>query len=76
MQTQQQAQQAVENVVGREHGQDAWGFHRSAVDYARIEAEPCDDPADGEKGEYAVAEFLVVCVFGELGRLFCRCGKG
>lgn len=70
VQNQQQRQQAVENVVGREHGQNAWRLHGTTVDDARIEAEPRDDPDDGEEGEYAIAEFLVVGVLGELGRLW------
>lgn len=69
MQYQQHTQHTVENVIGGEHGQDAWCLHRCTIDDARIETEPRYDPDDGEEGENAVAEFLVVGVFGEFGRL-------
>lgn len=64
MQTQQQTQKTVENVVGREHGQNSWRLHGTAEDDARIEAKPRNDPNDGEESEYAVAGFLVVGVLG------------
>lgn len=68
MQAQQQQQHAVEDVVGGEHWYNAWCFNRCTVNHTRIESHACDDPNDCEYCENAVAQFLVVCVFGNFGR--------
>lgn len=69
VQQQQRYQQTVEDEVGGEHGQNARRLHRAAVDDARIEAEPRDDPDEREHGKDAVAQLLVVGVLGDFGRL-------
>lgn len=46
-----------------------WRLHRTAVDDARIKAEPRHDPDDREYGKDDIAQLLVVGVFGDFGRL-------
>lgn len=69
VQTKQHAQQTVEYVVGRKHGQNAWCLNRTAVDDARKEAQPCHDPQHRKYGKNAIAQFLVIGVFGDFRRL-------
>lgn len=69
MQAQQQHQQTVENVVSREHGQYCGRFYGAAVDDARVEAQPGNDPDECEKCKNAIAQFLVVGIFGDFGGL-------
>lgn len=69
VQAQQQHQQTVENVVSREHGQYCGRFYGAAVDDARVEAQPGNDPDECEKCKNAIAQFLVVGIFGDFGGL-------
>ena len=67
VQAQQQDQQAVENVVSRKHWKYARCLNRAAINDARIESQSRNNPSDCEEGENAIAQPLIVGIFGNFG---------